>query len=86
MLSISTSSAHSQLSVLVVDTQKRDGVDMAKLTKAQKKRLVSEIMRKTSKLDFDSHGDWGPKGGHIINTKDLEAVERLTDKWMKRIG
>lgn len=59
---------------------------MPKLTKTQKKRLISEIMSKTSKLYMFSHTDMAGHPEHIVSTKDIEAVERLTSKWLKRLG
>jgi len=59
---------------------------MAKLTKAQKKRMVSEIHKKSQKL-FTTYY-WPNADGHrgIISTKDMEAIDKLCAKWMKRIG
>jgi hypothetical protein len=55
---------------------------MAKLTKTQRKRLVSEIQKKTKKLYMS------PDFAHqvIVSTKDMEAIDRLCAKWMKRLG
>ena len=55
---------------------------MGRLTKTQKKRLVREIQSKAKKLymvRYDAFVD-------IVNTKDMEAIEKLCNKWMKRIG
>ena len=56
-----------------------------KLTKTQKKRLVQEIRSKTQKLYTQS---WlpGVTTGAVVSTKDMEAIERLCAKFMKRIG
>ena len=53
---------------------------MSKLTKAQKKRLVKEILSKSKKLYmlYDNPD--------ILSTKDMAAIEKLTSKWLKRIG
>jgi len=51
---------------------------MSKMTKAQKKRMVREILAKSKKL-------YGLYDG-ILSTKDMEAIERLCAKWLKRIG
>lgn len=56
---------------------------MGKLTKTQKKRLVNDIMSKTKKLYMSDLKGWEL---YVVSTKDLEAIERLTAKWMKRIG
>jgi predicted GH43/DUF377 family glycosyl hydrolase len=58
-----------------------------KLTKTQKKRLVEDIISKTQKLymAFSGRGASGPSL-YVVSTKDLEAIEKLTTKWMKRIG
>ena len=53
-----------------------------KPTKAQMKRLIVAIQRKTFSLytyGFDEKGT-------IVTSKDIEAIERLTVKWMKRLG
>lgn len=57
---------------------------MPKLTKAQQKRLVKEILSKSKKLytvDIYSPGPITP-----VNTQDMAAIEKLCAKWMKRIG
>jgi len=51
---------------------------MAKLTKAQKKRLVKEILSKSTKLytqDFPV----------IMSMKDYDAIRRAMDRTMKKI-
>tara|TARA_Y100000310_G_scaffold310552_1_gene355922 strand:- start:53 stop:214 length:162 start_codon:yes stop_codon:yes gene_type:complete len=53
---------------------------MSKLTKAQKKRLVKEIISKSKKLYM---ADFNPA---ILTVRDLDAIEKLTSKWLKRIG
>ena len=58
---------------------------MAKLTKTQKKRLVSEIQKKTKKFYLDQ-ATWVATGVNMVSTKDMEAIDRLCAKWMKRIG
>ena len=51
---------------------------MAKMTKAQEKRMVKAILQKTKKLfnQYDS----------ILTTQDMAAMEKLCKKWLKRIG
>lgn len=52
---------------------------MAKLTKTQKKRLVKDIKNKASKLymvDFPV----------IMSMKDYDAIRKICDKMMKKIG
>ena len=58
---------------------------MAKMTKAQKKRMVQEIRKKSQKLYTQS---WlpGVTTGAVVSTKDMEAIERMCARWMKRIG
>ncbi len=55
---------------------------MAKLTKTQKKRLVKEIESKAKKLYLWA---WAPSGSPIIETKDMQAIEKMFAKFMKRI-
>tara|TARA_Y100000310_G_scaffold247892_1_gene253644 strand:- start:646 stop:825 length:180 start_codon:yes stop_codon:yes gene_type:complete len=57
-------------------------IEMAKMTKAQAKRLVKSIEAKTQKLFlwYDT-----PTGKSIVNASDMIAIEKLTDKWLKRI-
>lgn len=58
-----------------------------KLTKTQKKRLVEDIISKTQKLYMALSPMATIKTGlYVVSTKDMEAIERLTTKWMKRIG
>jgi len=58
---------------------------MAKLTKTQQKRLVKEILSKSKKL-FVHERSFGGTSAGVVSVKDLEAIEKLTSKWMKRIG
>lgn len=53
-----------------------------KLTKTQMKRMVNDIRKKCQKLFFQTPGN-SPK---IVNVNDAVAIEKLCDKWMKRIG
>jgi hypothetical protein len=53
---------------------------MAKLTKTQKKKLVTDILNKTKKLFMQPSGWW------IVSTKDMDTIEKLCAKFMKRIG
>lgn len=55
---------------------------MARLTKTQKKRLVKEIESKAKKLYMVPTLDIVK----VVNTKDMEAIEKLCAKFMKRIG
>lgn len=55
---------------------------MAKMTKAQKKRMVKDIMKKTQKLYMSDSANIK----FIVSTKDMDAIERLCNKWMNRIG
>jgi len=55
---------------------------MVKLTKTQKKRLVREIESKAKKLYL--HG-WD-LNVTIIDTKDMNAIEKLCKKFKQRIG
>ena len=57
---------------------------MARMTKAQKKRKVRDIVQKTRSL----YNSWAGSGNvdYIISTRDMEAIEKLTRKWFKRIG
>ena len=55
------------------------GDGMSKLTKAQEKRLVRAINSKTKKLFTDTRI-------HLVSVADMSAIEKLTAKWLKRIG
>jgi len=57
---------------------------MAKMTKTQKKRLISEIEKKSKKLYMGDGITFSQ--GYIVSTRDMEAIEKLCAKWMKRIG
>ena len=58
---------------------------MAKMTKTQKKRMVKDILNKAKKLYMiDVVGPY--RGVEILDTKDMVAVEKMCNKWMKRIG
>ena len=58
---------------------------MAKrLTLAQQKRLVQEIMSKTLKL-YTNKGQLSD-GSFVVSVKDVEVLEKMCTKWMKRIN
>jgi hypothetical protein len=59
---------------------------MPKMTKAQQKRMVKDILKKTKKLYMSEVRNMGSAYSIIVNNKDVEAVERMCSKWMKRIG
>lgn len=62
---------------------------MPRLTKTQQKRLVKEILSKTQKLYLYSINVGYKETVRqtlLVTTKDMEAIERLTQKWLKRIG
>jgi hypothetical protein len=54
---------------------------MSKMTKAQQKRMVRDIISKTKKLYLAMGRD-----SYSVSTADMAAVEKLTSKWLKRIG
>jgi urease gamma subunit len=54
---------------------------MAKMTKAQKKRMVKDIMKKTQKLFQRTDMNLG-----IVSVQDMVAIEKMCNKWMNRIG
>jgi len=56
---------------------------MAKMTKAQAKRLVRDIESKTRKLYFQSTNT---SMNDVVSIPDIVAIEKLCKKWMKRIG
>ena len=58
---------------------------MAKMTKTQKKRLVQDILSKSMKLYMQPVKYQAGSSG-VMSVKDMEAMERLCSKWMKRIG
>lgn len=55
---------------------------MAKMTKAQEKRMVKAILQKTKRLYMQDKFS----GSSIISVGDMAAIEKLCAKWMKRIG
>jgi len=56
---------------------------MSKLTKAQQKRMVRDILSKSKKLFLQ----WDRSTGRaLLTSSDMAAVEKLTSKWLKRIG
>lgn len=57
---------------------------MAKMTKAQKKRMVKDIQSKTSKLFVQPLSLTGQSA--VVTTNDMAAIEKMCAKWMKRIG
>ena len=83
MLSISTSSTHSQLSLLVVDTQKRDGVDMATMTKTQQKRALTDILKKAKKIWLVNTTSSRPP---TLSFSDVEAIDKIVRRALKRLG
>ena len=46
--------------------------------------MVRDVVSKTRKLYMAWQGSG--KVDYIISTKDMEAIEKLTQKWFKRIG
>ena len=59
---------------------------MAKMTKAQQKRLANSILSKSKKL-WDQVGPSGDmRGAPPITTKDLIAIEAIVKRTLKRIG
>jgi hypothetical protein len=56
-----------------------------KLTKTQKKRLVQDILSKSMKL-YTQPVRYQDGSSGVMSVKDMEAIERLCAKWMKRIG
>jgi len=54
---------------------------MAKLTKTQKKRLITAIEEKTKKLYMQSG-----ISDQTVTASDMEAIHRLCKKWGKRAG
>jgi hypothetical protein len=84
MLSISSNSSDSQLPVLVVDTQKRDGMNMARMTKAQVKRALQDIDKKTKKIytQFPLVSSYKMP----IRATDMIAIEKIIKAALKRLG
>ena len=54
---------------------------MAKLTKTQKKRLITAIEEKTKKLYMQSG-----ISDQTVTASDMEAIHQLCKKWGKRAG
>tara|TARA_Y100000310_G_C20315119_1_gene638056 strand:+ start:315 stop:470 length:156 start_codon:yes stop_codon:yes gene_type:complete len=51
---------------------------MAKMTKAQEKRMIKSILQKSKKLFYQPDS--------VFTTQDMAAMEKLCKKWLKRIG
>lgn len=64
-------------------TKTHGEINMPKLTKTQQKRLVKEVMAKSKKLFV--YAKMRAESG-VVSVKDMEAIERITAKWLKRIG
>ena len=60
-----------------IDSSSGGGM-MAKMTKAQMKRMVGEIRAKTKKLFMQAH--------RTVSVQDMGAIDKLCTKWAKRIG
>jgi hypothetical protein len=61
---------------------------MAKMTKVQAKRMVRDIEAKCKKLYFTQKSSrsrtFSTVG--IISIQDMDKIEKMCSKWMKRIG
>ena len=55
-----------------------------KMTKAQQKRMITDIKKKVSKLFIEPLSLTGQSV--VVTTNDMAAIEKLCSKWMKRIG
>lgn len=55
--------------------------NMGKLTKTEKKRLITAIEQKTKKLYMQSG-----VSDQTVTASDMEAIHRLCKKWGKRAG
>ena len=56
---------------------------MAKMTKAQTRRMIQAIRSKTQRLWREPAG----QNSHaVVTPQDMLAVEKLTTKWLKRLG
>jgi hypothetical protein len=51
------------------------------MTKAQKKRMALDVLKKTQKLFQRTDLNLG-----IVSVQDMVAIEKMTAKWIKRIG
>jgi len=56
-------------------------IHMAKLTKTEKKRLITAIEQKTKKLYMQSG-----VSDQTVTAADMEAIHRMCKKWGKRAG
>jgi len=57
---------------------------MAKMTKAQAKRMLLAIRSKSQKLCFASIGQSGYAGGMSFN--DMAAIEKIIKKNLQKLG
>jgi len=56
---------------------------MAKMTKAQAKRMLKSILSKSQKLCFANIGQSGYFGA--MSTKDLLTIEKIVSKELKKL-
>jgi hypothetical protein len=55
-----------------------------KLSKSEARRLILAVKSKTQKL-WLSPTQLKPLAG-VVSTADMAAIEKLTSKWLKRLG
>jgi flagellar motor switch protein FliG len=55
---------------------------MAKNTKAEQKRLIESIISKTKRMFLQLPSTDYAK----VSVKDVEVIERICAKWLKRMG
>ena len=59
---------------------------MAKMTKTQQRRMAKDILKKSKRLYMSEVRNLSSSYSIIVNNKDIDAIEKLVAKWLKRIG
>jgi len=59
---------------------------MARMTKAQARRRLIEAQSKFKKVYMAGGGQQGINWAGIVKTSDMEAVEKIVARCIKRIG
>ena len=57
-----------------------------KMTKAQQKRMVRDILSKTQKLYTATFSAADKSLHQVVSVNDMAAIEKLCKKWYTRIG
>ena len=58
---------------------------MVRLTKTQQKRMLTDIQKKAHKL-YTAEGTGIVKLGQLLTFKDVDAIDRIIQRALNRIG